>query len=235
MPPVFGPGVAVADALVVARRRERQRGLAVADRQQRQLVAVEELLDHDGRVAEPALDEHRLQRLPRLRLVGGDHDALAGGQPVGLDHRRVAGDRGHARRRPTSTTAYAAGRHARGGHHLLGERLRALQPRGRGARAEAGDARRARVGEPVDQRRLGADDDEVHAVGARSDPRRDDRRVARDPRVAGRAEHLGALRGALERAHDRVLAAAAADHEDRRVLRHSAAMKSSIGIAASDS
>ena len=45
MPPVFGPVVAVEDALVVLRRGQRERALAVAQREQRQLLAVEELLD----------------------------------------------------------------------------------------------------------------------------------------------------------------------------------------------
>ena len=67
-----------------------------------------------------------------------------------------------------------------------------------------------------------------------------------DPGVAGRAQHLGRLRGTQQRAHDRVLAPAAADHEDtrprireailvsesaKRFAGQSAAMNSSIGIA----
>ena len=191
--------------------------------------AVQELLDHDRREAEPALDEHHLQRFQRLRLVGRDHDALPGRQPVGLDDSRVAGDRLDPVRHGLDHRV-AAGRHARGGHHLLGERLRALEPRSGGARPEAGDAGgRAVVGQARDQRRLGADHDQV-------DPGEvdlgDHRRVLRDPGVAGRTQHLGVLRGPVERANDRVLAAAPAHHEDAR---HSDAMKSSIGIAASDS
>ena len=51
----------------------------------------------------------------------------------------------------------AAGRHAGRRHHLLGERLRALQPRRPRRRAEAGDARRgALVGQAGDERRLRA-------------------------------------------------------------------------------
>ena len=48
------------------------------------------------------------------------------------------------------------------------------------------------------------------------------------PGVAGRAQHLRGLRGAQQRAHDRVLAATSPDDEN---LRHNAAMNSSIGIA----
>ena len=91
MPPVFGPGVAVADALVVLRRAEGQRGRAVAEAEEARLLAVEEFLDHDlgaGRAegaAEAGVDR-------RQRLVDGhrDRDALAGGEPVGLDDDRRA-------------------------------------------------------------------------------------------------------------------------------------------------
>ena len=69
-----------------------------------------------------------------------------------------------------------------------------------------------------------ADDDEVHVLHARG------RRVLRDARVAGVAEHLRLLRRAQERADDRVLAAPAADDQN---FGQSAAMKSSIGIAIS--
>ncbi len=85
-----GAGVALADALVVARRRERERGLAVAQREQRQLGALEELLDDDRDVAEALVLEHLGQRRAGLVLALGDHDALAGGEAVGLDHRGVA-------------------------------------------------------------------------------------------------------------------------------------------------
>ena len=66
MPPVFGP-VAVEDPLVVLRRRQRHRALAVAQREQRELLALEVLLDHDALGAEAALDQQRLAapRAPR--------------------------------------------------------------------------------------------------------------------------------------------------------------------------
>ena len=62
-------------------------------------------------------------------------------------------------------------------------------------------------------------------------------RVAPDPGVAGRAQHFGRLRRAQQRAHDRVLAAARADDEDphARSRAQIEPMKSSIGMAASDS
>ncbi len=45
MPPVFGPGVALADALVVLRRAEGQRGGAVAQAEEARLLALQEFLD----------------------------------------------------------------------------------------------------------------------------------------------------------------------------------------------
>ena len=63
MPPVFGPLVAVEDALVVLRRRQRHRALAVAEGQQRQLLPLEELLEHDLVVAEAPLAEE-VRRAP---------------------------------------------------------------------------------------------------------------------------------------------------------------------------
>ena len=176
-------------------------------------------------------DEHVLERRPRLVLVGGDHDALARRQPVGLQRDRVA----VIAARPASTSCddrVGRRRHARGRHDLLRVGLGALELGGGGDRAERRDARLgAAVDEARDQRRLRPDDDEV-------DPGRGDRRgvvgaverrrLARDPGVPGRAEHLRRLRRAQQRAHDRVLAPAAADDENPG---QSAAMKSSIGIA----
>ena len=124
----------------------------------------------------------------------------------------------------------------------------AFEPSSRAAAArgpkQADPRRRAGVGQPGDERRLGPADHEldpgrggrarealdVAGVGARQR-----RGVARDARVARRAQQLGPLRRARERAHDRVLAPAGADDEDLHRSAQSAAMKSSIGIAASDS
>ncbi len=122
--------------------------------------------------------------------------------------------------------------------------LGALQPRGRRARAEHRDAARDElVGEPGDERHLGADHDEVAALrrggigepGDVVDRDREQPRVGRDAGVAGRAQQLRRRGRALQRAHERVLAPAGADDEDPRG--HAAAqidaMKSSIGIAGS--
>jgi hypothetical protein len=92
-----------------------------------------------------------------------------------------------------------------------------------------------RVDQPGDERRLGADDGQadVLALGQRDEPLDvvggdgEGAGVGRDPRVARRAQQLGALRRAQQGADDRVLAPSAPDDEDLQ----SAAMKSSMGIA----
>jgi hypothetical protein len=124
-------------------------------------------------------------------------------------------------------------------HQRLRECLRALELRGRRARAEGRDARRLeRVDRAGDERRLGADDDEADFPRASG---LDDRvdvlgadvgqalGVGRDPGVARRAENLGAVGGAAEGADDRVLAPTAPDDQNPQ----SDEARSSAGIAAS--
>ncbi len=77
-----GAGVAVADPLEVLRRQQRPHRRPVGQAEQRDLRAVQELLDHHG----PA----GLGVRQRGRPVGGHHHALAGGQPVVLHHVRRA-------------------------------------------------------------------------------------------------------------------------------------------------
>ena len=115
--------------------------------------------------------------------------------------------------------AGARGRHPGGGHHLLGEGLGALERRGRRGRPEAGDARRAHgVGDPGDQRRLGADHDQV---GAELAGQGGDRRAvgtstacsvatsARCPGCPGRACTSVTAGSRASARHQRVLPAAA--------------------------
>ena len=78
------------------------------------------------------------------------------------------------------------------------------------------------VDEPGHQRRLGPDDDEVDARLRRGGRERDgsptsassSSRLRADAGVAGRADELGLLGRAGERAHERVLAPTGADDED---------------------
>ena len=84
---------------------EQQAGLAVAQREQRGDLALQELLDHHPRAgrAEPAAQGVVDRRLGR-GAVGRDHHALAGRQAVGLDHI----GRGEARRRNALAGAAAS-------------------------------------------------------------------------------------------------------------------------------
>ena len=189
--------------------------LAVAERQQRELLAVEELLEHDLGGAEAPLDEEGLDRLARLGLVGADDHALARGQPVGLEHRRV-GDAGELLERLArgcaAPRAPAVGTPA----SAISSLAWTFEPSSRAASARGPEGRHAggleRVDEPVDQRRLGPDDDQVAAlaVGGGDDRRRSSPAVVEqpgvggDPGVAGRAEQLAARRA--ERASARTIA-----------------------------
>ncbi len=216
--------VVVAEPLEVLRGLHRQHRRTVGDREQRHLGTVQELLDQHlvttGRVRE------------RLVAVRRHHDALAGGEPVVLHHvRRTEGvDRlgGLLGRR---TDVGAAGRHARSGHHVLGERLRALELSSVLGRSEDRDPGRAeRIGQPGDQRRLRPDDDQIDAdLGRQRDHRvvvRDVDRTANDrlpvvrrmqhgdARVARGRHHLLDLRVLGQRPDQCVLAATRTDHQD---------------------
>ena len=91
MPPVFGPLSPIESALVVLGCGQRQRVLAIAEHEERGLLALHELLDHDlgARLAEGAA-EHHVDSGQRLIDRHRDDDALAGGEPVGLHHDRRA-------------------------------------------------------------------------------------------------------------------------------------------------
>src|SRR6266513_1912511 len=82
---------AVECALVVLGRGERDRALAVAQREERRLLAGQTFLDDDlgaGR-AEPA-GQHHVDGGLRLLDALRHHYALAGGKTVGLHHDRRA-------------------------------------------------------------------------------------------------------------------------------------------------
>ena len=79
------PDVAVAEPLEVLRGAERNGPPAVAEREQRHLVALEQLLDH----ARPAERLDRRQRASSSSRVSADEHALARCEPVGLEHARA--------------------------------------------------------------------------------------------------------------------------------------------------
>ena len=94
MPPVFGPVSPSPMRLKSCAAPSGTARRAVAEREQRDLVALEQLLDHD--VAAERRD--RAQRRVELVRRAADEDALARGEPVRLDDAR-------RRARPTSVSA----------------------------------------------------------------------------------------------------------------------------------
>ena len=97
MPPVLGPASPSPARLKSCAGCSGSDRRAVGDREERHLGAVEELLDHHLRVV--AAGEAGARVRERLVAVGGDDDALAGGQSVVLDDVR-AGRTGRAPRPP---------------------------------------------------------------------------------------------------------------------------------------
>jgi hypothetical protein len=206
---------AVVGALEVLRREERDRGRAVAEREQAHLRAVQVLLDDDLAAGGGVLAGHG--------EIGRDHDALAGGQRVVLHHVRRTEERqrlvclgvaGHRARR--------GGRDSRRAHDLLGVRLGALDPRRGGVRTEHGQAGvPQRVSHSGDQRRLGADHDQVGAepAGERGDIARIVRLdlvqlgQAGDSGVAGRRVQFRDRRIQAQRTDNGVLTAARTDNK----------------------
>ena len=131
MPPVFGPASPSSSALEVLRgRRARARR---ARRRARTATPPRPRAAPRSRVV--AEGRRRAERRVELVLGPADEDALAGGEPVRLDDARRP--RRPPSPRPSGTPAAA--------HHLLGEALRALDPRRRGARPEDRDAATAQL------------------------------------------------------------------------------------------
>ncbi len=217
--------VAVADPLVVLAGRQRQEALAVAQADQRDLLALEPPLDHDpaGARAEAALlEEHRQRRLQLAFVRRNDH-ALAGREAVRLEHEAaleavgrapglvgVVGDLELRRRNAVAL------------HELLGERLAAFDLGRLPARPEdAQPAQAELIHDAERQRQLGADDGQVDLEGAGEigqllDLVGGDRNRVRELRragIAGRAVEL-VEQGALpELPADGVLAPAASDYQ----------------------
>ena len=91
MPPVFGPAVAVEDALVVLRRGERDRVVAVAQARRTRLPrrARNSSMTTRRRSPSPPPKIVSMAASASASVVRDDH-ALAGGEAVGLDHDRRA-------------------------------------------------------------------------------------------------------------------------------------------------
>jgi hypothetical protein len=89
MPPVFGPWIVVEGALVVLRRRQWDRGLAVAQREERGFSPTRNSSITTSAPASPRPPPN-IMSIAAFGLgdrLGDDH-ALAGREPVGLDHDR---------------------------------------------------------------------------------------------------------------------------------------------------
>ena len=204
---------------------QRQHGGPIRQHEERDLLAFHELLDHDGAPGLAEASLHEAQRDGAVGLLQGPADlhALAGGEPIGLDHQRRAqlpavaargaglGERPEARRRDPVAR-----------HEILGEDLRALEAGRRGARAEdMKPSLEKAVGEPQGQRQLGPHDGEVHALprGDRHQPldvgvlQRDAVGMPGDPRIPRRGEEPAEPRALGELPGERVLAAATADQQ----------------------
>ena len=152
MPPVFGPGVAVAEPLEVLRRQQRharscRRVIANSETSGPSRYSSITTRSHAAACAS-ASSRSSVTTTPlpaaspsSLTTYGGPNASSAAAASLG----------GACRPGPSRSGTLG------GGHHLLGERLGALEPGGLRGRAEAGDARGAYgVGDPGDQRRLRA-------------------------------------------------------------------------------
>ena len=217
--------VAIERALVVLRARERQRGIAVAQDEEARLFAGEKFLDHKlgAGFAQSATEDH-VDCALGLRKTLRHHHALAGGEPVGLDHDRTA-VRAHVilGRIRCAETLIGGGRDAVRLAQILGEALGAFEPRGGFGRAERLDPGALEIiHDTGGERSLGSDHDEVDRarlaerdhVSVVGGIERDTLRLARDPGVAGGAiklVHQGACR---DLPGQRVFAPARAEDED---------------------
>ena len=144
--------VALADALVVLRGAELQHARAIDQGEQARFFAEQAVLEQDGRagLAERAA-ERGIERRQRLVDAARDGHALAGGEPVRLDHHRRA-VRAHVGPGRVGLRSREGperrGRNAVAGAEFLGERLGAFEAGGGGARAECRDTSRL---QPVDE------------------------------------------------------------------------------------
>ena len=211
---------------MVLGRQHGQHRRAVGDGEERELLALHELLHQHlaPRRAETVVLEHRVDGGVGVGdRLAHDH-SLTRREPRRLDHhRRAEVARGALRRRRVDAANRARGRHSRLAHERLRERLRRLDAR-RAARGpehrDAGGAQRVR--EPCRERRLGTDHDELRLLLHRQcdDPRnvvRAHRHAAaerRQPRISGRGDDLDRWLVLRQLPGERVLAPAASDDQN---------------------
>ena len=167
MPPVFGPLSPSPTRLWSCAERERNRSLAVAEREERGFLAVEEFLDHDfpRRLARGRRRTSCRWRLRLLRPSRATTTPLPAASPsafttIGAPLRAhiVLG------RRRAREALIGGGRDFVGPAQVLGEAFRAFQPRRRLARPEGLDAGRLQIVDDAgDQRRLRADHHEARS------------------------------------------------------------------------
>jgi hypothetical protein len=220
-----GTLVAVADALVVLRRGKRDRGLAVAQREERGFLADQTILDHDfpGRLPEAAA-EHHVDGGFGFRHRLRHHHALTGGKPIGLHHDRRAFFPHVVLGRSRALEALVSGgRNLVGLAQVLGETLGAFQPRRPFARAERSDAGGLQVVDDAGaQRHFRPDHHQVNLLRlAERDHRlmvgeveRHALGLACDAGIAGRAIKLLAKRARRHFPGQRVFASAGTEDED---------------------
>ena len=143
---------------MVARRRQWKHRLAIAERNDGNLPALEALLDEQPGSGLPELVDGRGCRGPVVR----DDDSFSRGEAVELDHTGALRAGVIPRRRRIVEHRRPRRRNAGGEHHLFGEGLRGLDSRGRLHGPEAGNALlRHPVREALGQRRLRSDHDQV--------------------------------------------------------------------------
>ena len=200
--------VAVADALEVLCGAERHDAAPVGDSEERDLVALEQLLD-DHLAAQ---GRGRPQPFVDLRLRPAHEDALARGQAVGLHDTGWPRDGELLRRRD-------AGRE----QNVLAEGLRPLDPGRRCARAEDREAVAPElVADAGDERGFRADHHEIRRDGSRQVdeavgvvcPHRMALGQRRDARIARRGVEGGQARAPGEPPRECVLACTRADEQD---------------------
>ncbi len=218
-------GVPVAHALVILGAAEGDNRGAIGKGEEARLLALHEFLDHHLRAcpAEGAA-EHVGERFLGISEGFGDHHALAGREPIGLEHKgRGKAGEGGAGLLKAGGAHVAGGRDARTLAQVLGEALGAFQLGGGLRGAEHRHARGPqRIRQPVHQRRFGADHHEVDdvALAEGDDPcviahiERDARGFLGDAGISGGGVELGQTRGLRQRPCQRMFAAPRPQKQD---------------------